>query len=122
MSLRLPPYGADLMRMRRAGRKPVKSAFGHIVVSTAWDVEGDFARVVVTPDMDPTELEFAFCAGLDVCIAHRDAELDLFSHKHDEDWLALLVLSILECNPARLDVMNLERRGMKCFLRRAQHA
>jgi hypothetical protein len=122
MSLRLPPFGADLMRMRRAGMKPVKSVFGHIVVATDWDIEGDFARVVVPQNLDPEQLDFAFCAGLEVCLAHRDGDLHQSRVQHEHDWLEMLVLSILDCDPARLDVLNLDREGFLSFLRKPDHA
>ena len=121
MTLRLPPGGADLMRMRRAGKKPVKSPFGHIVVATDWDIDGDFARVIVPQNLDPVELDFAFCAGLDICLAHRDGDL-LQAFEPEPGWLNSLVLSILECDPARLDVMNLDREGFLSFLRKSDHA
>lgn len=119
-ALRLPPYAGDLMRLRRAGRAPALSPFGHVVIVTDWTVEGDFYRLVVTPEHAPEELEFAGIAGLAVSIAHRAADLHLV-RPGGRDWLDLLILAVLECNPARLTLLNIDAPRPRTYLRREAH-
>jgi len=65
---RLPPFGRELMAMREQGLVP---ANGMCVVSLdSWDYGRAYARCVVTPDLHPGELNFAFVAAIDVVLVH----------------------------------------------------
>lgn len=63
---RLPPFGRELVEMRKAGLVPGNNT---VVVSLdSWDWGKAYARVVVPPEIDPSQLDFCFVAGLDVVV------------------------------------------------------
>lgn len=64
-SLRLPPFGRELLELRQRGMRP---ASGIICAIDTWDYGRAYARVVVSKELAPQELTFNFVAGLDVAV------------------------------------------------------
>lgn len=63
--LRLPAYGRDLLELRRRGLRPESIV---IVAIDSWAYGMAYARVVVSKELAPAEINFAFVAALDVAI------------------------------------------------------
>jgi hypothetical protein len=66
---RLPAFGRALVELRRRGLVPNPPQI--YVAIDWWKWRRGRLQVVVTPDSDPAELDFAFLAGLDVIVGWR---------------------------------------------------
>jgi hypothetical protein len=96
--LRLPPYGRELMQMREAGLVP---ADGMCVVSLdSWQYGKGRSRVVITADLDPEQINFAFVAGIDATIIHDPCITST-------DRRNACIRALLRFNPTRLLVCTL---------------
>jgi hypothetical protein len=89
---RLPPYGREILDLRERGLIPVGRMF---VALDTWSHGKSYARVVVTPDLDPSELDFTFLAGLDV-------ELVWLPEVTSVERRDAAIRAILRCLPERL--------------------
>lgn len=63
--LRLPPFGKELLELRKRGMRPESII---ICAIDTWRYGMAYARVVIPEDLQPEEVTFAFVAGLDVAI------------------------------------------------------
>lgn len=62
---RLPPYGRELLELRRKGLVPDR----WVVISLdSWQWGRGFQRVVLPADLDPQETDFSGLAALDVAL------------------------------------------------------
>lgn len=74
---RLPAYARELTAARRRGLVPKRLDLGHMVITFEWRQEcaPDYPVVVIPEDADPLhQLDWHFCAGLDVFIMHRTSD------------------------------------------------
>lgn len=101
---RLPAYARPLLELRRKGLVPAQSYPGCRTVpaeinvsldSWEWRQHKDYVRVVVTPDMDPAELDFSFLAGLSTLLAWWPV-------KTPKERCDATIRAILRGNPLRL--------------------
>lgn len=111
--MRPPPNSADLFRIRRAGRIPSPGPYGHVSVLPDWNLEVAGAYVYAPPEIEPSELDFSFVAGLDValfiqerCACHKVYETPeyLFDGNHLE-----LLGAIMDGSPETITVIELSR-------------
>lgn len=92
-----PPYGKALMARRLAGQSP-----DAVYVVTDWNLAKAFTRIVLPDDLQiDDDLELRFLAGLDVVLAHHEA---------DEPRLPEIKAAILRCNPHLLNVLDVDER------------
>lgn len=98
--MRLPPNAGAIMRARRAGMIPTPGIFGHVAVLPDWDIETTGAFVLAPPNLEPSDLDFSFLAGLDCT---------LFLRESDAERVAPLLDAILHGAPRCLVVVNMER-------------
>lgn len=90
---RLPPFGRELLELRRKGLVPQ----GRVVVALdTWNYGKRYARVVVTPELEPGDLDFHFLAGLDL------VELVWLPTKTSKDRRDATIRAILAANPQRM--------------------
>jgi hypothetical protein len=111
-SKRLPPYGRELLKMRQQGLAP---AGPYVVISLdSWRWGRAYARVVIPPDLDPEDVNFAFVAGLDVVLVlDRGTTTPL---RRDA-----AVKQLLACNPASLRVLEIDRPIRWTWIKSRRH-
>ncbi|MDO9120896.1 MAG: hypothetical protein Q7U31_03850 [Anaerolineaceae bacterium] len=68
--LRLPPYGKQLVAMRKAGQVPAQN----VVLALDWSLGAIFPRVVIPDALQIQQIDLSFIAGLEVLIAYRRAQ------------------------------------------------
>jgi len=68
--LRLPPYGKQLVAMRKAGQVPSQN----VVLALDWNLGAIFPRVVIPEDLQIQQIDLSFIAGLWVLMAYRRAQ------------------------------------------------
>lgn len=90
-----PAYGRQLDQLRKDGCVPVN----RVIVSTDWKLGAACARIVVTPDNDPSLLNFSYLAGLSVQIVH---------HANEADLVRSLIEEIMRIKPRILTVFNFD--------------
>jgi hypothetical protein len=101
--MRTPPNSAALFKMRRAGRVPVPGPYGHVSILPAWDLETPGAFLLAPPDLDPLELDFSCVAGLEVAVFTELGDVAA------PTTLWSLLLAVLSCDPAAINVIDLNR-------------
>ncbi|MDP1682205.1 MAG: hypothetical protein Q8L39_10590 [Burkholderiales bacterium] len=102
--MRLPPKARALFDLRRRGRIPVPGPFGHVSVLPDWGLTVAGAYVIAPPSIDPSDLDFCFCAGLTVAIFCRLAELSPV-----DTWLYEIILAVMDADPASIAVIDLDQ-------------
>lgn len=111
--LKLPPFGKELMDLRRQGLVPKPLlGFGHILVAIDdWTLGKGVAnaalvaRVVVPEDAEPHTLDFLFVAGLTVLVAYRPS-------RTMPDRLNAIILQLLRFRPLQFRVVDMDRPAM----------
>lgn len=93
---RLPPFGRELLEMRRSGLVPADNQV--IIALDSWDYAKTRARVVIPPELDPDVCDLAFVAALDVVIICDRARTTTIRRD-------ALVRAVLRCNPITLRVL-----------------
>lgn len=127
--LRFPAYGRELAELRRQGQRPAPETI--IVRLDTWpsnvtdsrDAMGNrfwFAagrpakvwcpQVVVTEDADPDALDFQFVRDLDAIVPH-------WRSKSPPPRLRALLRRVLQADPRRLIVLDMERDGRAWFVK-----
>jgi hypothetical protein len=102
--MRLPPNARALFDLRRRGRIPVPGPFGHVSVLPDWGLTVAGAYVIAPPSIDPSDLDFCFCAGLTVAIFCRLAELSPV-----DTWLHEIIVAVMDADPASIAVIDLDQ-------------
>lgn len=97
-SKRLPPYGKQFMTLREGGKAPSKM----VVVSFDWDLAKAYPRIIIPDNLDPSELEFTYLAGLPVQIIFRSKDAHRVNGVAHE---------IMQVNPCFLATFALDLEG-----------
>lgn len=103
--MRLPPKARALFDLRRRGRVPVPGPFGHVSVLPDWQFSVAGAFVIAPPSIDPAELDFCFCAGLDVSVFCRLGDIG----RPLDTWLEEVILAVMAADPATITVIDLDQ-------------
>ena len=98
-----PPYGKQLMKMRRSGQIPAR----RIIIVFNWSLAKAYPRVVVPSDIQQEKLNFSYLAGLPVQIVYRSKDAHRVDSVVEEilkvhpSWLATFGLDLLDTDAAR---------------------
>jgi hypothetical protein len=92
---RLPPYGKQLMALRKAGMVPIRM----VVVCFDWDQAKAWPRIIILPDAAPESLDFRCLAGIPVEIVYKNKD----AHRIDA-----LVQEIMQVNPCYLATLGVD--------------
>ena len=98
MSKRYPPYGRQIMELRKRGKMPSKL----LMMVFEWKLARAYPRIVISEDTKPNETEFRYLAGIPVQIifsekeAHRVNELAQEILKVQPSFLATFGLHLLD--------------------------
>ena len=96
-SCRLPPYGRELLELRKRGLVP--SAQLVAVLLENWNYAKCFPRVVIPSDVEIAELNFVFLAGLDAVLI-LDSRCESAQARKNA-----AISAILECDVSSLRVL-----------------
>ncbi len=101
---RFPPFGKQLDDLRKQNLIPAK----RVIVAFDWSIGKLYPRIIVTPDVPVSNLQFRYLAGLHVQIAYHDRDASI---------MPALVDEILRIRPASLSVFNMSAvaRGKPAF-------
>lgn len=102
--LRLPPFGRELMEVRRRGHVPAPGWCGShvIVVLDDWRTAGSRYRLVIPPNDDPTSFDFSGIAGLAVVLIHD-------SQHTERERLNTAIRALLKYLPEQLTAFDVAR-------------
>jgi hypothetical protein len=99
---RMPPYGAQLMQLRLAGKMPK----GIVMVTFGWELAQAYTRIVIPDDVPTDQLNFYYLAGLPVQIvyyrkdAYRVNDVAEAVLRIGPYWLATLALDLIDTGNA----------------------
>jgi hypothetical protein len=104
-ALRLPPYGRELLDLRRRGLVPVRHAwFGHIlIVIDDWKMAAALPdnRMIVPKELDPAGVNFTMCAGLDIVIVWS-CRLTTLARRDKT------IQAVMRCKPVSLRIVDMD--------------
>lgn len=103
--MRLPPNARALFALRRRGRIPVPGPFGHVSILPDWKFEVAGAYVIAPPEIEPTDLDFCFCAGLDVAIFCRLGSVG----RPVDAWLHDVIIAVMQADAQSIVVIELNQ-------------
>lgn len=103
--MRLPPNARALFELRRRGRIPVPGPFGHVSILPDWKFEVAGAYVIAPPEIEPADLDFCFCAGLDVAIFCRIGAVG----RPLDAWLHDVIVAVMQADAQSIVVIELNR-------------
>lgn len=103
--MRLPPNARALFDLRRRGHIPVPGPFGHVSILPDWKFEVAGAYVIAPPEIEPADLDFCFCAGLDVAIFCRFGAVG----RPLDAWLHDVIVAVMQADARSIVVIELNR-------------
>lgn len=120
---RLPAYARELAELRRQGQRPAgetvivrldswppKEHIGLAGVTPGRPESVRYPQVTVAADADPDALDFSFARDLDAIVPH-------WRSKSPPPRLRSLLRRVLEADPRRLIVLDMERNGRAWFIK-----
>ena len=121
---KLPAYARPLADLRRQGQRPAGETV--IVRLDSWPPKWHFGaeladvagrapsvlcpQVTVSEDADPSALDFSFARDLDAIVPH-------WRSKSPPSRLRALLRRVLQADPRRLIVLDMERNGRAWFIK-----
>ena len=120
---RIPAYARELAELRRQGQRPAgetvivrldswppKEHIGLAGVTPGRPESVRYPQVTVAADADPDALDFSFARDLDAIVPH-------WRSKSPPPRLRSLLRRVLEADPRRLIVLDMERNGRAWFIK-----